>query len=251
MNVCAKILILSCIYGLLVTVRHQLNNEETVRAVQMIDDWFSQHQVSRSLGVSPSVSPSAVNRLWVRYLETGHYSRRPGQGRPRATTDRQDRYLQSLALHNRHSTARGLHNDFQLSTGVRVSNHRVRNMLHRDSLHARRHATGPFLTVAHRTDRRIFAQNHIGWQLDQLHTVLFTDESRFHVCPCDRRIRVWRQVGERYVDCNIVEHDRFGGGSVMFWDGICYDGCTELYRVDRGSLTALRYKDEILDPIVR
>ena len=53
------------------------------------------------------------------------------------------------------------------------------------------------------------------------------------------------------MDCNIVEHDRFGGGSVMFWGGICYDGRTELYRVVRGSLTALRYKDDILDPIVR
>ena len=41
------------------------------------------------------------------------------------------------------------------------------------------------------------------------------------------------------MDCNIVEHDRFGGGSIMFWGGICYDGRTELYRVERGSLTAL------------
>ena len=147
--------------------------------------------------------------------------------------------------------ARGLRNDFQLATGVRVSNQTVRSRLHGDSLHARRPATGPILTVAHRTDRRFFAQNHIGWRLDQLDTVLFTDESRFHVCTCDMRIRVWRRVGERYVDCNIVVHDRFGGGSVMFWDGICYDGRTELYRVVRESLTALRYKDDILDPIVR
>ena len=43
MNVCAKILILSCIYGVLVTVRHHLYSEETVRAVQMIEDGFSQH----------------------------------------------------------------------------------------------------------------------------------------------------------------------------------------------------------------
>ena len=39
--------------------------------------------------------------------------------------------------------------------------------------------------------------------------------------------------------------------AVMFWDGICYDGRTELYRINVGSLTALRYRDEILDPIVR
>ena len=53
------------------------------------------------------------------------------------------------------------------------------------------------------------------------------------------------------MDCNIVEHDMFGGGSVMFRGGICYDRRTELYRGDRGSLTALKYRDEILDPIVR
>ena len=53
------------------------------------------------------------------------------------------------------------------------------------------------------------------------------------------------------MECNLVEHDRLGGGSVMFRGGICYDRRTELYRVDRGSLTTLRYKDEILDSIVR
>ena len=37
----------------------------------------------------------------------------------------------------------------------------------------------------------------------------------------------------------------------MFWDGICYGRRTELNRVDGGSLTALRYRDEILDPIER
>ena len=247
MNVCAKILILSCIYGLSVTVQHHLNSEGTVGAVQMIEDGFSQPLVARALGVSPSF----VKRLWAHYLEARKYSRRPGQGRQRATTERQDRYLPNLALRNRQATAKGLLNDFQFATRVRVSNQTVRNRLHGDSLHARRPATGPILTVAHRTDRRIFAQNHIGWQLDQWRTVLFTDESRFHVCTCDRRIRVWRRVGERYVDCNIVERDRFGGGSVMFWGGICYDGRTELYRVERGSLTALRCRDKILDPIVR
>ena len=154
MNVCVKVLILSCIYGLSVTVRHHLNSEETVRTVQMIEDVFSQRRVARNLGVSP--------RLWDRYLETGNYSRRPGQGTPRATTDRQDRYLRNLAERNRHLTARGLRNDLQLATGVCVSNQTVRNRLHGDSLHDRRPATGPILTIAHRTDRRIFAKNHIG-----------------------------------------------------------------------------------------
>ena len=80
----------------------------------MIKDGFSQRRVARALDVSPSVE----NRFWARYLETGNYNRRPGQGRPRATTDRQDGYLRNLALRIRQSTARGLHNGFQLASGV-------------------------------------------------------------------------------------------------------------------------------------
>jgi hypothetical protein len=37
----------------------------------------------------------------------------------------------------------------------------------------------------------------------------------------------------------------------MAWAGICYDGCTDLYVVRNGTLTGLRYRDEILALIAR
>ena len=37
----------------------------------------------------------------------------------------------------------------------------------------------------------------------------------------------------------------------MVWGGISYEGRTDLYVKNGGTLTALRYRDEILDPIVR
>jgi hypothetical protein len=37
----------------------------------------------------------------------------------------------------------------------------------------------------------------------------------------------------------------------MVWGGISYDGSTDLYVIRNGSLTAIRYRDEILAPIVR
>jgi hypothetical protein len=56
---------------------------------------------------------------------------------------------------------------------------------------------------------------------------------------------------ERLKDCCIVEHDRFGGGSVMVWASISYDRCTDLYVARNGTLTDLQDQDEILAPIVR
>lgn len=43
----------------------------------------------------------------------------------------------------------------------------------------------------------------------------------------------------------------FGGGSVTLSGGISLEGCTDLYRLDNGSLMAIRYWNEILGPIVR
>ena len=48
-----------------------------------------------------------------------------------------------------------------------------------------------------------------------------------------------------------METDRYGRGSVMVWDGISYEGRTDLYLINGGTLTPLWYQDEILDPIVK
>ena len=81
--------------------------------------------------------------------------------------------------------------------------------------------------------------------------VLFTDESRFCVDFTDRRARVWRMPNARFSPVCVAEHDRFRGGSVMFWAGISAQGKTDLHVIDNGTLTALRYVNEILDVYVR
>ena len=128
-----------------------------------------------------------------------------------------------------------------------ISDRTVRNRLHEGGIRARRlpvgyHCPAPGSpTVFH----------HQNEQVHHWHPVLFMDEIWFTLTACDRRERVWRHHGERYAACNIVQHDRFGGGSVMVWGGISLEGRTGLHVLNQGTLTAVRYRDEILRPIVR
>ena len=70
-----------------VAVRRHLGPTDVARAVEMLEMGFPQRQVTNILSVSQSV----VARLWFQFQDTGRYTRRPGQGRGRCTTDAQDR----------------------------------------------------------------------------------------------------------------------------------------------------------------
>ncbi|GFT56201.1 transposable element Tcb2 transposase [Trichonephila clavipes] len=56
--------------------------------------------------------------------------------------------------------------------------------------------------------------------------------------------------GSRNNPAFVHESIRFGGGVVLVYGGISIDGRTDLYIIRDGPLTARRYRDEILRPIV-
>nr|KAG5705712.1 hypothetical protein BaRGS_026651 [Batillaria attramentaria]KAG5705713.1 hypothetical protein BaRGS_026652 [Batillaria attramentaria] len=67
----------------------------------------------------------------------------------------------------------------------------------------------------------------------------------------DRRQRVWRRRNQGFHNAFVAQHDQYGGGSLVVWDGISVQGKTDLHVFWNGTLTAIRYRDEILGPVVR
>ncbi|GFU26072.1 transposable element Tc1 transposase [Trichonephila clavipes] len=89
-----------------------------------------------------------VDRIRNRFLETGSAGRRPGQGRRRATTPNEVRYLVLMARRHRNMNAILLQQHLSSATGTTVSTQTVRNRLHGVGLCARRsmayfHLEGP------------------------------------------------------------------------------------------------------------
>ena len=58
---------------------------------------------------------------------------------------------------------------------------------------------------------------------------------------------VYRRRGKCFADACVDERDRFGGGSVMVWEGITHGIKSQLIFVE-GNMTAVRYRDESLRP---
>ena len=215
------------------------------RGVGILESGVSQRRVAGILIVSQSV----VSRMWNRHLTHGNPSHRHGGGRVRATTQRQYRFLLFQSRRQQFLNTTRLNNEFRNGSGVRLSTQTVRNRLHEFGLSARRPAEP--LTRQYVQDRLDFARTHVRWTIRHWTPVLFTDESRFCLDFTDKRQFVWKMSKERFHYLNVAEHDRYGKGSVMVWAGISVNGKTDLYVVENGTLTAVRYCNEILDPFVR
>ncbi|GFW33578.1 transposable element Tcb2 transposase [Trichonephila clavipes] len=208
---------------------------------------MSQADVARRLNVSRSV----VQRLWDQYQSEDSVSRRPVPGRPRATTPAEDRFLALSARRRRTTTVPQLVADHFQASGRRISATTVRNRLHNAGLYARRPVVCVPLNGRQRRNRLCWAREHVSWTQQQWASVLFTDESRFTMESDSGRLLIWREQRTRYHQSNTVERHSYRGGGILVWAGISLGGHTDLHVFHGGTVTGLRYRDEILDPYVR
>lgn len=212
----------------------------------MLEDGRSQRLTARTVGVTLST----VQRVLLRFHETGSNLRRSGTGRARCTTAREDRYMVSTILRNRFLTAVDVRNHHVRAGGNNLSTDTVRRRLAEANLKPLRPANGPKLERHHRQSRLRYCREHENWSLDDWSRVMFSDESRFCLYKHDGRKKVYRRPGERYNQACMEEKIPYGGGSVHVWAGISSESRTELVVIENGTLTARRYVTEILNEYV-
>ncbi|GFT89016.1 HTH_Tnp_Tc3_2 domain-containing protein [Trichonephila clavipes] len=105
------------------------------------------------------------------------------------------------------------------------------------------------LTPHHRQCRLDFCRPRATWSVTDWRRVIFSDESRFSLSADDHRTRVWRRTGQRSDPAFIVERHTAISQGVAVWGAISWDTRSSLV-VLQGTLTARRYVDDILTPIV-
>ncbi|KAK7105528.1 hypothetical protein V1264_016894 [Littorina saxatilis] len=230
----------------------RLSPDQRQQAIGRLNAGQSVQQVARAFGVNVTT----VYRLQQRFHATNSTCDLPGRGRPGVTTARQDRHLvhqyQRDAFETAANTAR---NTFGVHRQP-VSAITVRRRLGGQNLLNRRPPRRPVLTAQHRLDRLAWAQQHTHWRHRDWRRVLFLDEKRFCLEPGDGRVRIWRRPGQRFANNNILQHDRWGGASVMKWGAIGVNqrvGPVVFQNVGQGrrnGVNADRYINQILRPYV-
>ncbi|GBO03500.1 hypothetical protein AVEN_181855-1 [Araneus ventricosus] len=73
----------------------------------------------------------------------------------------------------------------------------------------------------------------------------------FNIQNDSRMAMIWREPGSCYRAPHIVEKDHYRGGELLVWAGIATNGRTDLYVSPGGSVTAVRYRNEFLHPLIR
>ncbi|GFY12443.1 transposable element Tcb2 transposase [Trichonephila clavipes] len=104
---------------------------------------------------------------------------------------------------------------------------------------------------AHKRARLNCSLKHQHWSVGKWANVMFSDESRFSLSSDSRWVTIWRERGTRFEPRNITERHHFPSRGVMVSAGIMMDDRTDLHFFDTGSVTAQRYRDEVLKTYVR
>ena len=104
-----------------------------------------------------------------------------------------------------------------------------------------------FLSKHHRRERLDFAITHQDWTVEDWKTVVWSDETKINRLGSDGRKWVWKRAGEGFSDRLVQGTQKFGGGSLMVWGCMLWDGVGYACKIDGkmdGELYANILEDE-------
>ncbi|GFT91547.1 transposable element Tcb2 transposase [Trichonephila clavipes] len=225
--------------------RNHLDDFTRGRMIGKLEEGRTVYSVAADFGINKS----DALRAWKAFQTTGTAVRKVGDGHPRTTTARDDRYIILQAKRGRHQSASVIAQQLFTVTGRQVSLFTVARRLHKGGLFTRRPERYLPLKVDLRRYRLQWCREHKNWTTDQWSRILFTDESRFSTRSDSQHVLIWREIGTWFYTSNIKERHHYGGPGVLVWGGIMLNGRTELHIFDRGSVIVDRYCEEVLLPM--
>ena len=90
----------------------------------------------------------------------------------------------------------------------------------------------PLLTKTHKQNRLKWAKEHRTWTIEEWKNVIWSDESAFAVVNGEGREYTWTKDGDVLDDDSVTPTKKFGGGKVMVWSCMTFEGIGFSCKID-------------------
>ena len=90
----------------------------------------------------------------------------------------------------------------------------------------------PLLSQYHKHEQVDFALSHRHWTIEDWKRVVWSDETKINCLGSDRQKWVWKSAGEALSDHLVEGTQKFGGGSLMMWGCMTWEGPGYACKID-------------------
>lgn len=207
---------------------------------------LAEGQSHRQISLATGVGLASITRL--RAL---HYPTLPKSsgGRPKKISPLAIQHLTCSVTNGSCKNAVHATKELEQATGISVHPSTVRKNLQKAGLKAVHKQKKPLLSAKHRKARMDFALITKDWTLEDWKKVVWTDETKINCLGSDGLQWAWKRPGEPLSDRLVQGTLKFGGGSLMMWGCMSWDGVGNSCRID-GRMDGALYVEILEDDLM-
>ncbi|KAB5587380.1 Transposase [Ceratobasidium theobromae] len=175
---------------------------------------------------------------------------KPRGGRPVKLSSHDISHAVHLVTSQHSFTTTQATQELRITTGSSLSTKTVCRSLKKTGLKPVVKQAKPKLSAANIQARLAFAKRHQYWTLDDWKKVLWSDETKINRNGSDGKHWAWKKAGEGLSKRLIKETQAHGGGSIMIWGCMLWEGPGYATRLD-DTLTKELYVEVLEDELMQ
>lgn len=173
-----------------------------------------------------------ISRICKSVQKTKSFKEKPRAGRPNILDDRKKRILARILRTSKVKTAEHVRKEAKQFHNIDVSRDTVARALKSMGYVARVKKKKPMLSEKQRKARLEWARAHAKWTSDDWKHVIWSDEAPFMIVNSDGKEYVWEKPSQVINESSVKPTKKFGGGKVMMWGCITWEGVGFSCKID-------------------
>lgn len=195
------------------------------QVISLLDQGLPHRQIVTQANVSLGTISSLCN-------QHSPGKAKPKGGRPVKLTEATKRLARRMILSGKVDTATKVAKKLKEDNIATVHAKTIRRTLRSQGLVAVTKKKKPRLTARHWQLRLEFANKYKDWTLEDWKQVVWSDETKINRLGSDGRSWAWKPKGSGITDRLIQPTLKFGGGSLMLWGCMTYQGVGFAARIE-------------------